>query len=185
MESAPFLLYESSQAFLDGDPRGIQERFRFRYDALDFLAMAGIGTGFLIPLIDIARIAGWLAEDTAPGAVLSTFAVAAVLVAVGFAFLDGRHRRARAQERMVREGKVLPGTVVACSARVETAAEVSLGEVPRAFLVTLEFRFTTPAGTDIIDQAEHGRPDLRRVGLPEAGSAVRVLYLDDQTYALL
>ncbi len=185
MESEPFLLYESSRAFLDGDPRGTQERFRFRYDALDFLAMAGIGTGFLIPLVDIARIAGWLAEDTAPGAVLSMFAVAAVLVAVGFAFLLSRHQRARAQERMVREGMLLPGTVVACGARVETAAEVSFGEVPRAFLVTVEYRFTTPAGTDITDYAEHGRPDLRRVALPEAGTAVQVLYLDDQTYALL
>lgn len=185
MESEPFLLYPSSQAFLDGEPRGIQERFQFRYDALDYLAMAGIGAGFLVFLIDIARIAGWIAEDAAPGAILSAFIVAALLVAVGFAVLDTRHRRARAQERLIREGKVLAGTITACSARAETSAEVSLGEVPRSFLVTIEYRFATPAGHEIADHAEHSRPDLRRVGLPEPGTPVRVLYLDDRTYALL
>ncbi len=185
VDSEPFLLHQSSKAFLDGDPRGIRERFQFRYDALDYLAMAAIAAGFLVFLIDIARIAGWLAEDTAPDAVVAVFVVAALLVAVGFYFLDSRHRRAAAQERMIREGRVLAGTLIACAGRAETTAEASLGEVPRLFLVDVEYGFTSPTGQDITDHAEHSRPDLRRAELPEAGTPVRVLYLDDHAYALL
>lgn len=184
MESEPFLLYPSSKAYLDGDPRGLQERFRIRRDALDFLAMAGIVGGSLLLLVHVLQLAQG-AGPTDASVSAATFGVAALVIGGGAYYLLSRRSAAAAQARLVREGRVLPGTLTACTSRVETTAEASLGEVPRSYLVTVEYRFTSPTGQDIADQAEHNRPDLRRVDLPEAGAGVRVLYLDDQTYALL
>ena len=68
---------------------------------------------------------------------------------------------------------------------METAAEATLGEVPGAFLLTVEYHFATPGGEQILDHAEHSRPDLRRAELPTAGTELLVLYLNERTYALL
>jgi hypothetical protein len=184
VEGELFLLHPSSQAFLDGDRRGIRARFRFRHDALDYLAMAAIVVGGLVLLIGLSRLTAWLATEGTETTV-SAFVVAAVLIGIGAFFINSRHRWAAAHARLIDEGQVLPGTVVGSSGREETTSEVSLGEVPRSYLVTVEYRFSAPAGHEIADHAEHNRPDLRRRELPEAGTAVRVLYLDEQVYALL
>jgi hypothetical protein len=178
----PFLLYPSSPAFLEGDMRGILERFRFRRDALDYLAMAGIVAGMLLLIVGVAGYAGWLGGGSSS---LSAAVSAVVLIAGGAYFVNQRHSTAEAHAHLIRDGKVLPGTLITCSGRVETAAEATLGEVSRAFLVTVEYHFTTPDGEQIVDHAEHSRPDLRRAELPAAGTEVLVLYLDDRTYALL
>jgi hypothetical protein len=184
VESEPFLLYPSSQPFLDGDARAIQERFRFRRDALDYLALVGVVAGGLLLIVTMLGYAGVVGSGDRASA-LSALGIAVVLMAAAGYFITSRHRWAAASERMVREGKVLAGTLIACSGRAETSAEASLGEVPSAFLVTVEYRFAAPMGDEITDQAECSRPELRRRELPEPGTAVRVLYLDDQTYALL
>ncbi len=181
----PFLLYASSVAYLDGDARDIRRRFQFRRDVLDYLAMAGVVAGALLLLVNLMQLArgGERGEDRSAAA--SATALAGVLIVAGAYYVVGRHGAAAARERMIREGKVLPGTVVACAARDELSAEAALGEVTRAYRVTLEYRFTTPEGATIEAQDEHDRPDLRRAELPPPGTPVRVLYLDDQTYAVL
>mgnify|MGYP001124924926 CR=1 FL=1 len=54
-EPAPFLLHESSPAFLEGDAEGLGRRFAFHRDALDYLAMAGIVVGVLVLLVNLVR----------------------------------------------------------------------------------------------------------------------------------
>jgi hypothetical protein len=177
-------LHQSSQAFLDGDRRGIQERFAFRRDALDYLAIAAIAVGILVFLIDLGRVAGWLPNE-ATEATFSAFVVAALLIAGGFYFTNSRQAAAAARTRLIREGRVLPGTLVECTGRDETTTEASFGEVTRSYLVAVEYRFTTPQGDEIADRDEQDRPDLRRCELPAAEAPVRVLYLDEQNYVLL
>jgi hypothetical protein len=80
---------------------------------------------------------------------------------------------------------VLAGTMEACTARRESTTEAAFGDVTRTHVVTVDYRFTTPTGQEIADRDEHNRPDLRRTELPQPGTAVRVLYLDESTYALL
>src|SRR5277367_958978 len=103
MEEEPFLLHPSSRAFLDGDARGIQERFALRRDALDFLAMAAIVVGALVVLIDVARLIGGLAPESTE-ATVSTFVVGVALIAVGGFFVNSRHSWAAARTLLVREG---------------------------------------------------------------------------------
>lgn len=180
----PFLLHPSSPAYLAGDPAGIRQRFESRRDAFDLLALAGVVAGMLLLLVDLAQL--WRDGGSDPaGDALAALGLAALLIVSGGAYLNGRRGAAAARRRLVRQGRVLPGVLTMCSARQETTAEVSLGEVARSVLVAVEYRFTAPAGHEIAGYDEHDRPDLRHAALPDAGTAVRVLYLDDRTYALL
>jgi hypothetical protein len=182
MEEEPFLLHPSSSAFLDGDPRGIRERFAFQRDALDYLAMAAIAVGGLVILIGVARLVGGLPPDRAETTV-AAFVVAAVLIAMGGYFVNSRHSWAAAHARLIREGQLLPGTIVSCAGRDET--ETGFGAVTRSYLVSVEYRFVNPNGQEVVGQAEQNRPDLRRSELPPDGTGVWVLYVDDERYALL
>ena len=180
----PFLLHPSSPAYLAGDPAGIRQRFASRRDALDLLALFGIAAGVLLFLVNLVQI--WRGSDSEEtGAALSTLAIAGLLIAGGAVYLNGRRSAAAARVRLIREGTVLPGTLTACTARHESTAELAFGDVTRSYLVAVDYRFTAPAGHEVTGYDENGRPDLRHAELPEAGAPVRVLYLDDQNYALL
>jgi len=184
-EIEPFLLHKSSLAFLRGDPAGIHERFRFRRDLFDYLGMAGVLAGALLLLVNIVQWFGGTRPGDDPTAIYSSMVLALLLIVAGSYYVSSRHRAAATRARLVREGQVLPGTMVTCTARAETTTEASLGEVTRSYLVTVEYRFTTPAGVELADHDETDRPDLRRAELPPTGVSVRVLYIDDWTYALL
>jgi hypothetical protein len=183
-EAEPFLLHASSPAYLDGQAEAIRQRFRLRHDALDYLAMAGVVAGGLLLLVNALQLLRGTGEGDATPAV-TALGLAVLLIAAGAYYVTSRHGAAAARLRMLDEGQILPGTIVACSGRQETTTEASLGEVTRAYLVSVEYRFSTPDGLEISDHDEQDRPDLRRAELPPAGAAVRVLYLDDETYALL
>jgi hypothetical protein len=184
-ESEPFLLYESSQAFLDGDPRGIRERFQFRRDALDYIGMGFVAAGGLLLLVKALQLMREVGESDETGTTLSAIALAACLMVGGAYYVTSRHGAAAARKRMIDEGRVLHGTVVECTARHETTTEAAFGEVTRSYMVAVDYAFDMPEGDRIVDREEHNRPDLRRAELPTAGSPVRVLYLDDRTHALL
>jgi hypothetical protein len=184
-EGEPFLLYESSQAFLDGDPRGMRERFQFRRDALDYIGMGFVVAGGLLLLVKALQLMHGPGEGDDTSATVAAIALAAVLTVGGAYYLTNRHGAAAARKRMIDEGRVLHGTVIECTARHETTTEAAFGEVARSYLVAVDYAFDMPEGDRIIDRAEHNRPDLRRAELPTAGSPVRVLYLDDRTHALL
>jgi hypothetical protein len=182
MDTEPFLLHRSSRAFLDGDRRGIQERFAFRRDALDYLAMASIAAGVLLILVDVARMRGWLARDSEQDASISAMVVGGLLIVVGGYFVSSRHRVAAARARLIVDGAIVTGTIVSCTGRDEL--ETGYGKVTRSYRVTVEYRFSA-GGEEMTGHDEQDRPDLRRIELPPAGTVVRVLYLDDHTYAVL
>jgi hypothetical protein len=184
-DGEPFLLHESSRAFLDGDVRGIQQRFQLRRDVLDYLAIAAAATGLLLLLVKIVHLATVSGAGDDQSTTLSTVGLAGLLIAVGGYYVISRHTTAVARLRLIHEGRVLPGTLVECTGRDETTTEASFGEVTRSYVIAVEYRFAAPAGDEIADHDEHNRRDLRRVELPPAGTPVRVLYLDEQTYALL
>jgi len=184
-ESEPFLLYESSRAFLDGDPRGIRARFQFRRDVLDYVAMAFVGGGGLLLLVKIMQLVQGLGSDDETHATVSAIGLAAFLIVGGAYYVTSRHGTAAARRRMIDEGQVLHGSVVECTARHETTTEAALGEVTRTYVVAVDYCFTPPIGDPITDRDEHDRPDLHRSEPPAVGTPVRVLYLDDRTHALL
>jgi len=181
----PFLLHRSSHAFLRGDHAGIQARFRYRRDLFDFLAMAGAAAGALLLAVNIAQWFAGRRPGDDPSALYSSMVLAVLLIVAGFYYTTSRQRAAANKARLIGDGQVLPGSIVSCTARDETTTEASLGEVTRSYLVTVEYRFKTPAGREIADHDEVDRPDLRRAELPTADFSVRVLYIDDWTYALL
>jgi hypothetical protein len=184
VEGEPFLLYESSRAFLDGDRRAIQARFAPRRDALDYLAMVGVLAGGLLVGVTVAQIARTRGTAEA-GEAVSGLVVGGLVVIVAGYFVSRRRSAATAAVQLIREGQVLPGMLVACEGQEQTASEASLGETARAYAVTVDHRFTTPMGKEITDTAAHNRRDLRHTELPAPGTPLRVLYLDDQNYALL
>jgi hypothetical protein len=181
----PFLLHRSSYSFLRGDPADIQERFRYRRDLFDLLAMAGAAAGALLLVVTIAQWFAGRRPGDDPSALYSSMVLAVLLIVAGMYYTTSRQRAAATKARLIREGQVLPGAIVSCTARDETTTEASLGEVTRSYLVTVEYRFTTPDGHEIADHDEVDRPDLRRADLPTGDTPVRVLYVDDSTYALL
>jgi hypothetical protein len=184
-ESEPFLLHESSRAYLDGDPHGIRDRFQFRRDALDYIAMAFAIAGGLLLAVKIMQLTRGVGDGDEMHATVSAMGLAVLLIVGGTYYVTSRQRVAAARRRMVDDGQVLNGTVLECTARHETTAEAALGEVSRSYVVAVDYRFTAPSGDTIIDRDEHNRPDLRRTELPAAGTPVRVLYLDEGTHALL
>jgi hypothetical protein len=117
--------------------------------------------------------------------VVSSLVLGGLFIAAGMYYVTSRQSAAAARLRLIQYGQVLPGTILTCSARHETTTEAALGEVTRSYLITAEYCFKTPAGDAVTDRDEHHRPDLRKTELPSAGTPVRVLYLDDGTYALL
>lgn len=182
--SEPFLLHESSAAFLHGDRSAIRKRFEFRRDAIDYFAMLAVGLGGLLFAVNLAQfVGGTKSNEESPA--IPAMILGSLLIGGGIYYVTSRQSAAATRARLIDAGRVLPGQMTASSARRETSAEGALGEVTRTYVVTVEYRFTTPAGQEIADRDEHDRPDLRRVELPPADTPVRVLYLDDGVYALL
>jgi hypothetical protein len=184
-KSEPFLLHESSRSFLDGDVRDIRQRLQFRRDALDYIAMAIVVAGALLLVVRLVQLMRGISGSEELEATVAAIGLAALLIIGGAYYVTSRHAAAAARARLIDQGEVLAGTMVACTARRETSAEAAFGDVTRTHIVTVDYRFTTPAGNEIADRDEHNRPDLRRAEVPAPDTAVRVLYLDESTYALL
>ena len=89
--SEPFLLFESSQAFLDGDPRGIRARFQFRRDVLDYIAMAFVAVGALLLMVKVMQLMRgilWGGGGVTWERLLYAAVAAAVVLAAGQALFE-------------------------------------------------------------------------------------------------
>jgi hypothetical protein len=181
----PFLLHESSPAFLRGDRSGIEKRFQYRRDIFDYGAMIGVAVGALLLTVNIAHLVRGTASNTEQTSAVAALALAGLMIAAGGYYVTSRMAAAKTRARLIHEGRVLPGSVIACVGRELTTSEAALGEVGESYLVAVEYRFTMPMGEERTDHDESNRRDLRRVDLPGAGAPIRVLYLDERTYALL
>ena len=84
-----------------------------------------------------------------------------------------------AQDRMIRYGRVLQGSILSCTGKYRGGGEGYW------YSVKVVFKFSNPQKIEIIGKCERDRDDLQGHPLPMEGTAVLVLYLDDKTYALL
>jgi hypothetical protein len=84
-------------------------------------------------------------------------------------WVDWRNRR-------ISKGTLLRGTLLSASGRNGSKG---------AYIVTVEYTFTTPSGGIITKKASNDRRDLRKAALPPYGTPVAVLYLDDRNVRLM
>jgi hypothetical protein len=80
------------------------------------------------------------------------------------------------RRRYSQQGQLLNGTLI-------TAGGRNAGR--SGFQVTYQYRVRSPLGVDLIGKRTVQRNDLRKQPMPENGSPVKVLYIDDQHHRLL
>jgi hypothetical protein len=94
---------------------------------------------------------------------------------VGKNVLKSARRKIERQQRLVREGRVLPGQVISCDGR----------QYKGLYTVRVRYRFRSPTDKELISLASRGRNDLRTAKLPQQGTPVAVLYVNSKLYELL
>ena len=177
----PFLLDYASKAFLAGDHRVLWDRFRLERDRILFI-LAGCALLILFPSLVLQVVA--LTRPTVPQPSLPYLGGTVALTIACVHFLIWKVKSVIARERLVHKGKVLSGRIVRCSGSMRVVAGED-GASDRAYFVTIEYRFLSPQGREIMSECERDREDLLNLPLPVEGTAVLVLYLDDNNYALL
>ncbi len=178
----PFLIDCASQAFLAGDHRGILwGRFRLEQERIQFI-LAGCTLLILFPSLGLQVVA--LIRPTVPQPSLQYLGGTVALIIGCVYLLIWKVKTVIAKERLVHDGKVLNGSIVRCSGRMRVVA-VEGGAGERAYFVKIQYRFLSPQGREIISRWECNRDDLVNYRLPAESTAVLVLYLNDNNYALL
>src|SRR5690242_2528518 len=98
--------------------------------------MAGAVAGGLLLAVNVMQwFAGGRPGDD-PSGLYSSMVLAALLIIVGTFYVVNRQRAAASKARLIREGRILSGWIMSCTARAETTTEASLGEVTRSYMVT-------------------------------------------------
>jgi hypothetical protein len=173
---APFLFDFASKAFLEGDHQGIRTRFRL---GKEFPLVLHAGVALIILSIglvqQLAALNGWATTQTNGQGLLITMA----LIIGCLYFITWKVRGDSARERLIRNGQILNGTVVRCYGKMYGNGDESW------YSVKVEYRFLSPQQREIISHWARDRDDLANLPLPIEGTAVLVLYLDDNCYALL
>jgi hypothetical protein len=77
--------------------------------------------------------------------------------------------------RFERQGQVIKGEVTACEGKA----------MPDHYHVTLSYKFRTPADRELTGKITQERDDLKNEELPQKGTPVAVLYVNDKLYRLL
>ena len=81
------------------------------------------------------------------------------------------------RRKLARKGQRLTGEIITCSGYKDSDGD---------FTVALRYGFRSPqTGARIEDKDSQIRKDLKAAPLPPPGTAVHVLYLDDETYMVL
>jgi hypothetical protein len=124
---------------------------------------------------------GWQAPGLWP--------TAALLAALDGWFFRVMIRLARAEERAKRlyeQGQTLRGTVVRCFAFDQSIPPSSWEGSPESHpMLALEYSFRTPAGREIVHKEQRFAEDVKGQPLPEPGTPVLFMYLDDAHYEIL
>lgn len=172
----PFLLDYASKAFLAGDRRGIRTRFRLGKE-FPLVILAGVALMFLsIALVQQVAALNKPAntQPTGQGLLITMALIIGCLY-----FIIWKVKADSARERLVCNGQVLNGSVVSCSGKMRGNGEESW------YSVKIEYQFFSPQQREIMSHWERDRDDLANLPLPTEGTAILVLYLDDNCYALL
>ncbi|MBL8819584.1 MAG: hypothetical protein JNL58_26400 [Planctomyces sp.] len=172
----PCLLDYASKAFLAGDRRGIRSRFCLRRE-LPLVILAGVALMFLSIAVVQQVLALNNPVDTQPSG-QGLLITMALLIGCLY-FIIWKVKADSTRERLVNDGQVLTGSVVRCCGKMTSNGEESW------YSVKIEYRFLSPQQCEIMNHWERDRDDLANLPLPTEGTAVLVLYLDDNCYALL
>lgn len=179
-EAEPFLLHRaSSETFLAGKSRDIRSRFRLDDPShVPIMLLSGLAVIYLVIML-LSKVVEFnfsalKKEDT------QRDIVGFLLLIIAAVYWIMRKLETRsAQDRMIRDGRVLHGSILSCT------GEVTGDDGGYWYFVKVVYRFSNPQKIEIIGQCERNRDDLNGHPLPMEGTAVLVLYLDDKTYALL
>jgi hypothetical protein len=104
------------------------------------------------------------------GIVLMAIAIpVCVLIGSLILWIDGKNRRLSA-------GQLLTGQIINATAKPGNKG---------AYNLTVDYSFTNPYGQQFTKKQMYNRTDLKKSPLPEAGTPVAVLYVDDKLFRLM
>jgi hypothetical protein len=120
------------------------------------------------------------ASSTSGGGLLAALDGWFLAVVIRFARQEGRAKR------LFEKGQMLQGTVVRC-AGYDQPFPPSTWEGTGSFVyaIRLEYSFRTPVGREVIRTEGRLAEDMQGQPLPEPGTPVLVMYLDDENYEVL
>lgn len=120
----------------------------------------------------VSVLSGTDKDDTDRNSSIAMLAIVlpTCLIISGLILLNDR------KNRKLSRGQLLPGTITAVRGRNGSRG---------SYLVSIDYRFTNPFGQEITKSQTGNRPDLRRAGLPAAGTPITVLYVDDKLQRLM
>jgi hypothetical protein len=178
---APFLLDPEYESTLDSG--AFRQRFARLHARLADQVM-GVGIAFMfLPLALVPLVLFLFTRDNEY--LMASAAIASVVIpwsAVGLWFWSGSFRNYLRQRRLALEGELVQGTLL----RAQRIRE-SVGDCEDGFIVAVEveYRATSSAGVRVEGKKTERRDDLLNAELPEPGTPVYVLVLDETTHAVL
>lgn len=172
----PFLLDNASEAFLKGDHRGIRSRLRIGNE-FPLVVLAGVALMFL-SIAMVQQLVALNSPSTKQPTGQDLLTSVALIICCSY-FIVWKMKDEASKERLLRDGRVLEGTVVRCSGRKRGNGDESW------YSVKVEYRFISPQQRDITRQSERDRDDLANLPLPAEGTPVLVLYLHENCHVLL
>lgn len=180
IETEPFLLYHiSSKTFLAGESRDIRDRFKLNdSSSVAQILFLGLTLLFLFAMMLSKSIEFIFPAITKPDTLRGIVVSLAALVGILY-WIIRKLANNSSTDRMIRQGELLQGSIVSCTGKITGNGETNW------YSVKVVYRFSNPEKIDLIGECERDRDDLDGQPLPTEGTVVLVLYLDDNTYALL
>jgi hypothetical protein len=119
-----------------------------------------------------------------------TLILGVIGLTIASVYLVPRLPRWWVETQMLRRGQIINGQLLHCRRFVtDTAHTLDPNEYGAAlssnFFIEVAYRFQTPNGKEIKGIATNKRNDLHRSKLPNFGTPIVVLYLDDENYEML
>ncbi len=176
MTTEPFLLDPASEEFLASNRQRIPFRFRVDKDK-SLLVLAGIACLFFLATT-ILHLFTLYSHPNLQATLQNLMTSLAILTSLCYVIVWKLKANAT-KANLVRNGQLLTGNILKCSARTAGNGEEYWQSV------RVDYQFVTPQQKTITAHWERDRDDLDGSALPEAGRSVLVLYLNDTSFALL
>jgi hypothetical protein len=180
LDAEPFLLHKgSSRTYLNGEYRDIRRRFRLDNEsAQPFIIFFALAVMFLIPVL-LSELVKFTSPALRTPETERNIVGFFLLLIVAVYWILRKSETNSALDRMIRNGCVLKGTILSC-----TGKNTGNGE-EYWYSVKVIYKFSNLQQIELVGECERDRDDLNGHPLPREGTAILVLYLDDNTYALL
>jgi hypothetical protein len=178
---APFLLDAGYEGTLDSG--AFRQRFaRLNARLADQLMGFGCAIG-LLPLAIVPLVVFFFTRDD--DYLMASANIATVVIpfcAVCLWFWSGSLGKCLRLRRLALEGELVQGELLIGRRIRESAGDAEAGDI---VVVEVEYRAVTRAGVRVDGKKTHQRDDLLNAELPEPGTPVYVLVLDETNHALL